>query len=335
MNTKKYIVSSFLLAALVLSFGTQVSAQGVDATVKLNADAAVKIAPAPLSKACSRIDMDANGKLNAQDFPVYAKIYDSNDVAKADMDASGSLTPNDFIAYQNTFASCTYVRGIDKVPTKTGSTQNDPASSAGSETVPTTPTATGGIKPIKGNVSGEKVNPTDARNLYKMRFSQLEALLNKLTKLADVIERRINELASQSVNVSEAKAHLSSARLHLSYARNAIDSAMKMYTNYGTGTVQETVKIAKTELGEARKDLIAAVKALRMHDKNSAGNDKTLAGECKRFDMNADAKLTSADHISFQTAYDKGEKSADADLSGSLTANDFQAFMNGYARCTS
>lgn len=343
MNTKKYIVSSLLLAALVFSFGTQVFAEnGSDDSVRVNADAAVRIAPnTTLSKSCVRIDTDKNGKLNAQDFSMYEKIYASNNVAEADMDGNGNLNPNDFLAFQNTFVSCTYVRATDKAPTPSSDRVKPQVTPTEPNAVPT---GTGGIKPIPSS-DKDKDRATEARNNYKQRFAQLETLLSRLTKLADVIEKRISELTSKGLNVSEAKVKLASARQHLGYARNAIDTALKMYTNYGTGTVQETIKLAKKELGEARKDLISAVKALRMHDNkdDDKNNDKrsdddkskTLSSTCKKFDMNGDAKLTSADHVSFQEAYEKGDKRADIDLTGGLTANDFQAFMNGYVGCTS
>lgn len=319
---KKYIVSSLFLAAVVFSFGMKVSAETNDAaSLRLKSvtdvKANIKIAPADVATGsatiCKKIDADMNGRITRDDFAAFEKLYNSNNVARADLDMSGGLTANDFMAFQNGYASCTTVKA-----------------NPGVKPTPTT------AKPQSVDADRKVDANTDARSHYRQRLSQLEAMYTKFVRIADLIGKRITELEAQGVKVSEAKASLASARDHLLKAKNAIDTAIKLYTNAGTvnAEVIASAKVAQSELVEARQDLTAATKALRMHDSRKDADQKpALSTACKVLDMNADGSLGAPDFVAFQAAFTANEKRADMDANGNLNANDYMAYINAFAGC--
>lgn len=395
--SKKYIISSVLILAVIFSVGTKVSAQGSGQDVKdqtsigVDGTAGVKVTTdvvATPSTDCKRVDADQNGKLDAQDFAAFGKLVDANNIIRADMDGNKILNPNDYMLFVNAYAVCIHSTntGVFTGGIKTGGikpmpaiipipTSDDAVVRAQLEKCKTLTNADSmsncvkvirakfptKIAPIptrdddqdgdehdkdkgNGNINygSEKQKEDDQvgdespeqikamRARYEQRFAEFNALYTRLTKLADLIEGRIAELSTQKTDVSQAKTRLASARTHLGYARNSIDSTIKIYQTYGptSNVIRASAEIAKNQLGAARGDLIAATKYLKTHD-----DQTNLSDACKKFDANGDAKLTTADFAAFDASFKKGDKSADADTNGTLNANDYQAFTNGYARC--
>lgn len=375
--SKKYIISSVILLALVFSFGAKVSAENDGDTPNVKSDSAKSVSittdvTATMSKECLKVDANQDRKIDAKDFPVFEKFVTANNVARADMDGNKIVNANDLQAFMNAYASCTYAvntggvvtGGIKPMPAPVPTTSddavikvqmekcrnltNDTAIANCLKMIPAKRTA-----PTSDDSSDRKNTQSDDRNSddrnksgdddqvgsetpeqlkkmaarYEQRFAEFNALYTRLSKLTDLIDGRIKELEAKKVDVTKAKARLVLAKEHLGYARFSIDSTIKLYKTYGAGNtgVRGSAEMAKNELGIVRNHLIGATRYLSVHD--------IISDACKKFDVNGDNKLGTDDYVAFDVKFKKGDKGADADMNGTLNANDYQAFTIGYAAC--
>lgn len=366
--SKKYIISSVILLALVFSFSIRVSAEDGDISVKLKDATAVGVT-SQTPRNCQNVDANRDGKFDAKDFPAFEKIVSTGDIARGDMDGNKIVNANDLQAFLNAYASCTHstntgggvtTGGIKPMPApiptataddavvkaqieKCRKLTNDTAIASCLKMIPVKR-----IAPNSDSDSDKKNSQSDDRNgdndedqvgsetpeqikkmaaRYEQRFAEFNALYSRLTKLADLIDGRIVSLSAQKVDVAKAKARLASAREYLGYARFGIDSTINIYKTYGAGNsnIRSSAENTKAQLLLARNHLIAATRYLSVHD--------IISDACKKFDVNGDNKLGTDDFAAFDVKFKKGEKSADADMNGTLNANDYQAFTNGYASC--
>src|SRR5581483_7467213 len=125
MNTKTYAASFLIVLAFMISFGTKVSAQGVQVDSAVNASAVsnaklgsandvtasseekskVKVSDASPTRDCSKIDADGNGIINENDFPAFQNYFKTGNL-RADIDGSKSVNVADFTAFLQGYALC-------------------------------------------------------------------------------------------------------------------------------------------------------------------------------------------------------------------------------------
>lgn len=309
MNSIKYTVLPVIMLALVFSFSAPVLAQNVSDTNALTADTATTVN-------CKLFDADQNGVFNQNDHENFRKLFAQNNM-RADADQNKVLNVLDFNAFLNGFALCS-VSSTKKVEanttTKTNATvQNETNTKA----QPVTP---------KNNTGAAR------RAMIERTFSEIAGMITKYKDLVVVMENRINVLDSMQPNIVEAKARLESAKRNIGYAENALESARNFYKN-GNGPIIISANLAKEALEQTKDDLIAANRLLGINDEKPLASTKNTDA-CKKFDMNADGKLSSADHVAFQAAFAKADMRTDIDQNDTLDIKDFSAYINGFAGCT-
>lgn len=316
MNSIKYTVLPVIMLALVFSFSAPVLAQNVSDTNAVK-PTTYAYTPHPTDAAsCKKYDMDQNGVFNENDNETFRKLFAQGNML-ADVYGDKILNVMDFNIFLNGFAHCS-VANTKKVEanttTKTNATvQNETNTKA----QPVTP---------KNNTGAAR------RAMIERTFSEIAGMITKYKDLVVVMENRINVLDSMQPNIVEAKARLESAKRNIGYAENALESARNFYKN-GNGPIIISANLAKEALEQTKDDLIAANRLLGINDEKPLASTKNTDA-CKKFDMNADGKLSSADHVAFQAAFAKADMRTDIDQNDTLDIKDFSAYINGFAGCT-
>ncbi len=120
-----------------------------------------------------------------------------------------------------------------------------------------------------------EVQQSVAKRLANHAKEMFGAMINRLEKLADRVQSRIEKVKSAGGNTTESERFLADARVHISEAKTSLEafvsvdlSADKLTENFsrirGVGTQ------VKTHLKEAHTALVKAVRALKMGFKGSA-----------------------------------------------------------------